>query len=74
MGSVAESPAASVRGGARPVDQRGLGESALDGSPARSLAEPGGAGGRENRRTAEHPSLGLAAADILALLDRLALP
>lgn len=50
-------------------DQRGLGESALDGSPARSLAEPG-----KNRRTAEHPSLDLAAADILALLDRLELP
>ncbi|MEV0704544.1 alpha/beta hydrolase [Saccharopolyspora sp. NPDC050389] len=50
-------------------DQRGLGESALDGSSARSLAESGA-----SRRTAEHPSIDRAAADILALLDRLELP
>lgn len=49
-------------------DQRGLGESALDGSSARRLAEP------EENRTAEHPSIAVAAADILALLDRLELP
>ncbi|TDD36552.1 alpha/beta fold hydrolase [Saccharopolyspora elongata] len=50
-------------------DQRGLGESALDGSSARGLAEPGA-----NRRAAEQPSIARAAADILALLDQLELP
>ncbi|MEV5543784.1 alpha/beta hydrolase [Saccharopolyspora shandongensis] len=50
-------------------DQRGLGESALDGSSAPGLAEPSA-----NRRAAEQPSIDRAAADILALLDRLELP
>ncbi|MGP4018058.1 alpha/beta fold hydrolase [Saccharopolyspora sp. 5N708] len=50
-------------------DQRGLGESALDGSSARSLAEP-----VANRLVTERPSIDVAAADILALLDRLELP
>ncbi|GAA4619716.1 alpha/beta fold hydrolase [Saccharopolyspora hordei] len=50
-------------------DQRGLGESPLDGSWARSLAEPDDAG-----RVAGHPSIDAAAADVLELLDRLELP
>jgi pimeloyl-ACP methyl ester carboxylesterase len=49
-------------------DQRGLGESALDGSSARSLPA------LAEDRTVEAPSIDVAAADILALLDRLELP
>ncbi|MCI2422080.1 alpha/beta hydrolase [Saccharopolyspora sp. K220] len=50
-------------------DQRGLGESALDGSSARGLAEP-----VDSRPATERPSIDVAAADIIALLDRLELP
>lgn len=49
-------------------DQRGLGESPLDGSPARSLAEE-----RHARRAAEQASIDSAAADVIALLDTLEL-
>ncbi|SFM76352.1 Pimeloyl-ACP methyl ester carboxylesterase [Saccharopolyspora antimicrobica] len=49
-------------------DQRGLGESPLNGSWARSSAS------RESARVPEHPSIDTAAADVLALLDRLELP
>lgn len=47
-------------------DQRGLGESPLDGSSARPLAEGANA--------ADTPSVELAAADVLELMDRLELP
>ncbi|KAA5832720.1 alpha/beta fold hydrolase [Saccharopolyspora hirsuta] len=50
-------------------DQRGLGESPLDGSWARSLAEPS-----DSRWAAENPSIDTAARDIVELLDRLELP
>ncbi|MDA3628606.1 alpha/beta fold hydrolase [Saccharopolyspora sp. WRP15-2] len=50
-------------------DQRGLGESPLDGSWARSLAEPS-----DSNWAAQHPSIDTAAADVLELLDRLELP
>lgn len=50
-------------------DQRGLGESALDGSSARGLAESAA-----NRRVVERPGLGSVAADVLELLDLLELP
>ena len=46
-------------------DQRGLGESPLDGSSARSLSEP-----RERVAAADGPSLDVVATDVLALLDR----
>ncbi|GAA4861221.1 alpha/beta fold hydrolase [Saccharopolyspora rosea] len=46
-------------------DQRGLGESPLDGASARSLSEP-----RERAAAAASPSLDLVATDVLALLDR----
>lgn len=50
-------------------DQRGLGQSPLDGSSARDLTEE-----HVRRRVAEQPSLDLAAGDVLALLDDLGLP
>ncbi|GAA2348094.1 alpha/beta hydrolase [Saccharopolyspora halophila] len=50
-------------------DQRGLGESSLDGSSAHGLATP-----PEERLVAETPSVDVVAADILALLDELELP
>ncbi|MFC7340944.1 alpha/beta fold hydrolase [Saccharopolyspora griseoalba] len=50
-------------------DQRGLGESSLDGSSAHGLATP-----PEERLVAEAPSVDVVAADILALLDELELP
>ncbi len=50
-------------------DQRGMGESPLDGSPAPSLAEE-----RASARAVDQPSLDTAAADVLALLDVLGLP
>ncbi|MDA3643316.1 alpha/beta fold hydrolase [Saccharopolyspora indica] len=49
-------------------DQRGLGESPLNGSWAQSSE------GRDGDWAAEHPSIDAAAADVLALLDRLELP
>ncbi|WP_114452327.1 alpha/beta fold hydrolase [Halopolyspora algeriensis] len=49
-------------------DQRGLGQSALDGSSAPDLADEGA-----TRRAAEQPGLGTVAADVLALLDSLGL-
>ena len=45
-------------------DQRGLGESPLDGGSAHTLAPP-------SRRPVEAPSVAAAAADVLALLDTL---
>ncbi|GAA2778603.1 hypothetical protein GCM10010470_10000 [Saccharopolyspora taberi] len=48
-------------------DQRGLGESSLNGSSARNLAEP-------TRRPVDAPSMAAAAADVIALLDTLDLP
>src|SRR5437763_13710872 len=50
------------------LDQRGLGESPLDGSPARSLAEE-----RHTWRAAEQASIDSAAAEVIALLDTLEL-
>ncbi|MBB5155336.1 alpha/beta fold hydrolase [Saccharopolyspora phatthalungensis] len=50
-------------------DQRGLGESALDGLSARNVGAPSG-----DRSVTERPSIDLAAADILDLLDQLELP
>lgn len=48
-------------------DQRGMGESPLDGSPAWSLADP------ESAEANVPPDLDLVAADVVALLDRLEL-
>ncbi len=47
-------------------DQRGLGQSALDGSSTRALAHE-----RARERVAERPGLDQAAADVVALLDTL---
>lgn len=50
-------------------DQRGLGESSLDGSTARGMLDP-----KTAPLTADRPSVDVAAADILELLDQLELP
>ncbi len=50
-------------------DQRGLGESSLDGTTARGMIEPPAA-----PLTVDRPSVEVAAADVLELLDQLELP
>ena len=50
-------------------DQRGLGESSLDGSTARGMLDPHTA-----PLTSDRPSVDVAAADIVELLDQLELP
>ncbi|TDD09717.1 alpha/beta fold hydrolase [Saccharopolyspora terrae] len=50
-------------------DQRGLGESSLDGTTARGMIEPAAA-----PLTVDRPSVDVAAADVLELLDQLELP
>lgn len=50
-------------------DQRGLGESSLDGTTARGMIEPPAA-----PLTVDRPSVDVAAADVLELLDQLELP